>query len=266
MALIFIMLSNLTEDEQKTIRKNYVRCSRWTFTQRCNEDNNNKIIKCVEDQKNIPKIIHAMICYHTNLIKPISQMIIQYIGPPHSYFFELILNDFKKIINPLLHEPRWMHSELCPIIRYYDRICQSWNLPLIDSKSSNNDLNVLIRYNVNVNMNANTLNDVKIMDFMKGVAELLSSDDGFNFPKYSCSDPLTIAVHSPFEYNINPKKIRKKNAIPQKLQQSNQQKYQQKLMKITTIRLERLNQHNQHNKKYNIVYKKSNNQKRSYKR
>ena len=269
------MLSNLTEDEQNAIRKNSVNCGyHWayfriadipiahslTFNQKVNKE---KINKCIEDQKIIPRIIHYLICNHTNLIKPISQIIVQYIGPLHSYFFELIFKDLNDKLRNLLYVP-WWHNGFCTIIRYYNRSRQSWDLPLVDNINTKIELDALIRYNVNVNMNTNTPNDVKIVDFMKGVAELLSSDDGFNFPSNSCSDPLVIATQPLFKDMVNAKKLRKKNTIPQYLQQINQLKYQQKLMKSTTKSTMKRLDHSQHNKKYNIAYKITNNCKISY--
>jgi len=176
------MLSNLTEDEQYTIRKKIVHCcigsycylSRSSFLTShytpCNEENYKKINKCIDDQKNVPMIIHCMIYKHTNLIKPILQIVIQYIGPLYSHLFELIMNNCEKKINYSLFEPWRMHTKLCSIFKYYNRSRQSWDLPLIDNKCSRIELDTLIRYTVNANINP--INDVKMMDFIKGVAEI----------------------------------------------------------------------------------------------
>src|SRR5271166_5573790 len=100
------MLSDLTEDEQKNIRNNITMCycglALPTYKENNCETNKEKINKCIEDQKIIPRIIKVMICNLTNLIKPISQMIIQYIGPLHSYLFEIILKDLARKQKPTI--------------------------------------------------------------------------------------------------------------------------------------------------------------------
>jgi len=247
-------MSNLTKDEQQNIYENIeCYCDQCLSTYR--KSNINIIDQCVEDQKIIPKIIQVMICNYTYLIKPISQIVVQYIGPVHSQFFDLLLKGQTMINESSYYAPLWMCNTLCTLIKYYNRLHQSWDIPSQQYGYDNDyEIKVLLYYNVNINININK--DVKMTDFIKDIYNLLSFNNGLNYPKYSHSDPPAITVQESHARGItNIYKHNKKKTIPQRLQQACQQKHQQKLIK-------KLIKMKQHNKKNIVAYKKSNNQKR----
>lgn len=253
------MLANLTDREQQIIR-DYIEHQEIYGLKPYQE----KVTKCIEEQKYIPKKIQ-MIITKLHFIKPISHIIVQYMGPIHSHFFEIVLKNIPSRSG--LGMLWWDSHELCIIVKQYNKTNQSWNIPDIFNinhdtscryDNVHNICRTLINYDVDVNVhiNAKTNINVKITEFLNSICVLFMT--GRNHQGLELEHP-NIFTFEPRKgkntYKINIKKMKQRERIVQRIEQSNQYSSQQKILKIR----KRTKQSNKKN-----TFQKSNYQKRSY--